>query len=261
MPSESRGISPKKGMDLRRPSEHMKMWNEFVCQFKPVCDNDPTVLLTHSLRKTFFLPHHAYASWVDRNTLKKSVVCTLEKSANPYPMHISAFTEQNRTVCGPDDNRCDVGSLVELFPTVLVKFDEQVTGMPRQDMIIFRKRLCILPSYLAANRCLVCCEGGYVEGTTFLFAILRRSNITIYRKNASVNRVSFVGSPSHMLDVNYLNEKECRPVVIKTLEGVLSFKVSRQLIAHAPAYCPLEPMEWRTVSRSAVLAIQRLLEA
>ncbi|GFV99682.1 uncharacterized protein TNCV_5080441 [Trichonephila clavipes] len=36
MPSEQREISPKKGKDLRRPLEHRKMWNEFVCQFRPV---------------------------------------------------------------------------------------------------------------------------------------------------------------------------------------------------------------------------------
>ncbi|GFV07188.1 uncharacterized protein TNCV_3602061 [Trichonephila clavipes] len=27
------------------------MWNEFVCQFRPVCYNDPTIILTRSPRK------------------------------------------------------------------------------------------------------------------------------------------------------------------------------------------------------------------
>ncbi|GFX82498.1 hypothetical protein TNCV_2166461 [Trichonephila clavipes] len=51
MPSEQRGMPPKKGKDLRKPLEHLKMWNELVCQFRPVCDNHPTALLTHSPRK------------------------------------------------------------------------------------------------------------------------------------------------------------------------------------------------------------------
>ncbi|GFX87442.1 hypothetical protein TNCV_5042071 [Trichonephila clavipes] len=36
MPYEQRGMSPKKENDLRRPLEHLNMWNEFVCQFRPV---------------------------------------------------------------------------------------------------------------------------------------------------------------------------------------------------------------------------------
>ncbi|GFV68645.1 hypothetical protein TNCV_4883451 [Trichonephila clavipes] len=44
-------MSPKKGKDLLRPLEHLEMWNEFVGQFRPVCDNDPTILFTHYPRK------------------------------------------------------------------------------------------------------------------------------------------------------------------------------------------------------------------
>ncbi|GFX22573.1 hypothetical protein TNCV_2785081 [Trichonephila clavipes] len=48
MPSEQRGMSPKKGKDLRRPLERLKTWNEFVRQCRTVCDNDSTILLTLS---------------------------------------------------------------------------------------------------------------------------------------------------------------------------------------------------------------------
>ncbi|GFV37336.1 hypothetical protein TNCV_1376491 [Trichonephila clavipes] len=34
MAFKQREISPKKGKDLRRPLEHMEMWNEFMCQFR-----------------------------------------------------------------------------------------------------------------------------------------------------------------------------------------------------------------------------------
>ncbi|GFT63960.1 hypothetical protein TNCV_2314311 [Trichonephila clavipes] len=51
MPSEQRGMSSKKGKDLRRPLEHLKKWNEFVCQFRLVCDNDIAILLTRSPKK------------------------------------------------------------------------------------------------------------------------------------------------------------------------------------------------------------------
>ncbi|GFX42893.1 hypothetical protein TNCV_5072571 [Trichonephila clavipes] len=39
MPSEQQKMFPKKGNYLQRPLENLKMWNEFVCQFKPLCDN------------------------------------------------------------------------------------------------------------------------------------------------------------------------------------------------------------------------------
>ncbi|GFW49889.1 hypothetical protein TNCV_1885521 [Trichonephila clavipes] len=51
MLSKLRGMSPKKGKDLRRPLEHLKMWKEYVSQFRPVCDNDYTIL-TRSPRKS-----------------------------------------------------------------------------------------------------------------------------------------------------------------------------------------------------------------
>ncbi|GFU80370.1 hypothetical protein TNCV_3521441 [Trichonephila clavipes] len=34
MPLEQQGMSPKKRKDRRRSLEHLKMWNEFACQFK-----------------------------------------------------------------------------------------------------------------------------------------------------------------------------------------------------------------------------------
>ncbi|GFV73075.1 hypothetical protein TNCV_299121 [Trichonephila clavipes] len=47
MPSEQRQMPPKKGKALQRPLEHLKMWNEFECQFRaggdvkwPVCSPD-----------------------------------------------------------------------------------------------------------------------------------------------------------------------------------------------------------------------------
>ncbi|GFV73705.1 hypothetical protein TNCV_4949421 [Trichonephila clavipes] len=40
----------KERKDLRRPLEHLKMWNEFVCQFISIYDNDLTIL-TRSPRK------------------------------------------------------------------------------------------------------------------------------------------------------------------------------------------------------------------
>ncbi|GFV50307.1 hypothetical protein TNCV_622161 [Trichonephila clavipes] len=46
------GMSPKKRKDLRRQLEYLKLWNELVCQFRPVRENDPTVL-TRSPRKEF----------------------------------------------------------------------------------------------------------------------------------------------------------------------------------------------------------------
>ncbi|GFT78123.1 hypothetical protein TNCV_837361 [Trichonephila clavipes] len=54
MASEQQGMSPKKGKDLRKSLEHLKIWNEFICQFRLVCDYDPTIL-TCSPRK--YLDH------------------------------------------------------------------------------------------------------------------------------------------------------------------------------------------------------------
>ncbi|GFT48205.1 hypothetical protein TNCV_4022911 [Trichonephila clavipes] len=52
--SEQLGMPPKKGKDLQIQIEHLTMWNEFVCQFRPVCDNDATLLLLiYSPRKGF----------------------------------------------------------------------------------------------------------------------------------------------------------------------------------------------------------------
>ncbi|GFW99462.1 hypothetical protein TNCV_3416951 [Trichonephila clavipes] len=51
MPSKQRGTSPKKGNDLWRLLEHLEMWNDFMYQFRLVCDNDSTILLTRSPRK------------------------------------------------------------------------------------------------------------------------------------------------------------------------------------------------------------------
>ncbi|GFT07980.1 hypothetical protein TNCV_3347681 [Trichonephila clavipes] len=42
MPFEQREMFPKKEKVLRRLLEYPKMWNEFVCQFRPVCD-DPVI--------------------------------------------------------------------------------------------------------------------------------------------------------------------------------------------------------------------------
>ncbi|GFV66165.1 hypothetical protein TNCV_2900911 [Trichonephila clavipes] len=50
-PLEQRGMSPKKEKDIRRQLKYIKMGNEFVCQFKPVYDNDSTILLTRSRRR------------------------------------------------------------------------------------------------------------------------------------------------------------------------------------------------------------------
>ncbi|GFX75804.1 uncharacterized protein TNCV_2237761 [Trichonephila clavipes] len=45
------GNVSKERKDFRGPLENPKMWNEFVYQFRPVCDHDPTMLLTHYTRK------------------------------------------------------------------------------------------------------------------------------------------------------------------------------------------------------------------
>ncbi|GFX48252.1 hypothetical protein TNCV_2920691 [Trichonephila clavipes] len=41
----TRNVSKKKGKNLRKPLEHLKIWKEAVCQFKSVCDNDLTIVL------------------------------------------------------------------------------------------------------------------------------------------------------------------------------------------------------------------------
>ncbi|GFY27414.1 hypothetical protein TNCV_2070341 [Trichonephila clavipes] len=41
-----RSFNHKATHDPRRPLEHLKMWNEFVSQFRPVYENDPTLFLT-----------------------------------------------------------------------------------------------------------------------------------------------------------------------------------------------------------------------
>ncbi|GFW80665.1 hypothetical protein TNCV_3235171 [Trichonephila clavipes] len=45
---KTRNVFAKKEKDLRRLLEHLKMKNKFVCQFRPVCDNDPTILTRNS---------------------------------------------------------------------------------------------------------------------------------------------------------------------------------------------------------------------
>ncbi|GFX07942.1 hypothetical protein TNCV_4162111 [Trichonephila clavipes] len=50
MPYQQLEMSPKKGKKLRRTLEHLKMGNEFMCQFIPVSDIDQTILLTPSPR-------------------------------------------------------------------------------------------------------------------------------------------------------------------------------------------------------------------
>ncbi|GFW48056.1 hypothetical protein TNCV_2402431 [Trichonephila clavipes] len=44
---QQQGISPKKGKDIRRPLELLKKWNEFMCRFRPISDNDPIILIPH----------------------------------------------------------------------------------------------------------------------------------------------------------------------------------------------------------------------
>ncbi|GFX50747.1 hypothetical protein TNCV_2723321 [Trichonephila clavipes] len=76
MPSEQRGMSPKKRKDIRRPLEHLQMWNEFVCQFRPVCDNDPTVLTCFSKKGILTACGYnnrgvtAHISWVSMGILR-----------------------------------------------------------------------------------------------------------------------------------------------------------------------------------------------
>ncbi|GFT64206.1 hypothetical protein TNCV_2200871 [Trichonephila clavipes] len=42
---DERGMSPKKGDELREFLKHLKMWNDFLCQYRPICDNDPTICI------------------------------------------------------------------------------------------------------------------------------------------------------------------------------------------------------------------------
>ncbi|GFS67184.1 hypothetical protein TNCV_2902031 [Trichonephila clavipes] len=42
---QQRFMSPKEGKDHQRPPEHLKMCNKFMCQLRPVRDNDPTILI------------------------------------------------------------------------------------------------------------------------------------------------------------------------------------------------------------------------
>ncbi|GFW74750.1 hypothetical protein TNCV_963251 [Trichonephila clavipes] len=46
-------VSKERKGPHRGSLEHLKMWNEFVCQVRPVCDKDPTTLLTYSPTKEF----------------------------------------------------------------------------------------------------------------------------------------------------------------------------------------------------------------
>ncbi|GFW81733.1 hypothetical protein TNCV_2884071 [Trichonephila clavipes] len=57
MPSQQRGMFLMKVKDLRRPLEYLKMWNEFVCQFRLVCDNDPTIILARFSKKRILVTY------------------------------------------------------------------------------------------------------------------------------------------------------------------------------------------------------------
>ncbi|GFV69954.1 hypothetical protein TNCV_1983211 [Trichonephila clavipes] len=109
------------------------------------------------------------------------------------------------------NQECSVGSLDQ------VQFDVQGEWNAQRENCNFPSKTVYSSLMSGAKQYLSDSEGGLLKA--HLRPTLRYCfSTTIYRKDAPVNSTHCC-VPSHMGTVNYLNEKECRPVVKKLYSG------------------------------------------